>query len=709
MLQPPFGSTLNNPGVRRAMQALAEAAASGHESASGADRRARPDGSYFQHPAVVQRLQALGEHQAQAGCLFVVKNVLNGGEISPHMGARFDQPRCQTGNEYLLNMIPLPQGGLTKRPGMKHMGEPLHTQAVRLVPFVFSSRESRILEFSGTADRLTMRVWMPDGTLAGAPFMLNLPGWTGNDLEGMSFAQSADVIFLAHTAHVPAKISRYGDTDWRYEIINWMPSIASPVIILAGTVGSIPSGENSRTSYSYVATVIDAETGEESMASGAVTVENAAPLTQTYYVAVTIQAVEQASEYRVYKKKGGVYGYIGRVLQPEDGENPVFEDRNMGADTEDTPPNARNPFHEPGLYPGVVFLHQQRLGYAASLYQPLTIWLSQAGNFESMAASIPPADDDAIEVTLAATQANRILWCQSDRNTLAVGTEGGEWILSGTEGGALTPSDLSFQPQTYHGSQGGLPVLRAGNALLYLQRGGRVVREYGYTFSADRYESSDLSLLARHMLRDSPVKAWAWQGEPYSVVWCVLESGELVGLTYMREHDVVGWHRHETAGQVRDVTAIPGEDGNHQVWLVVERNGGMRIETLAPFFEGGDPALAVHTDGREKATFAARCVPCLPESSLENGSTFLRIRKLNAIKCRVLHSRPFLARVGDGPALPVPVRGADYAVVADWALPLGAGWRDGDRLELIFDGPEPVTLLGMVIVVELAELAGGQH
>ena len=65
--------------------------------------------------------------------------------------------------------------------------------------------------------------------------------------------------------------------------------------------------------------------------------------------------------------------------------------------------------------------------------------------------------------------------------------------------------------------------------------------------------------------------------------------------------------------------------------------------------------------------------------------------------------------MGDGPALPVPVRGADYAVVADWALPLGAGWRDGDRLELIFDGPEPVTLLGMVIVVELAELAGGQH
>lgn len=687
-MTPPFGSALNDPNVRAAMRGVAEAG------------------------------------QRQSAALFTVHNALNGGELSPAMSARFDQPRYQTGCEKLLNMVPMPQGGITKRPGLVHCGaagREDESAKARLIPFVFSAGESRILEFYGGEGSVFMRVWLPNGEPVmgndNAPFTLTLPLWEEPEIAGMAYAQSADVLFLAHEKRAPGKISRYADNDWRYEEIDWMPSIAAPSVVAIRAVGEIPSGENSRTNYSYAVTAIDEATGEESLPSAAATLWNAAPLSQAYYVEITVSAAPGASEYRVYKKKGGVYGYIGRIV-PKDieggggtggGVEPlVFEDRNIGADTEDTPPNARNPFDGPGEYPSVVFLHQQRLGYAASLNRPLTVWLSQSGNFESMAASIPPADDDAIEATLAATQANRILWCQSDRNGLALGTEGGEWVLSGTEGAALTPSDLSFQPQTFHGSQPGLPVLRAGNSLLYMQRGGRVAREFGYSFSADRYESGDLSLLARHILRGNPVVSWAWQAEPYNIVWCVLSDGTMAGLTYMREHDVVGWHRHDTAGFVEDVAAIPGADGNHQVWFVVRRNGRRVIERLAPFFEGGDPADAAHTDGADHVAFSGRCVPALPETTLQNGTTFLRVRKINAVKCRVLNSGPFKARVGESEALPVPVRGAEYAVLADWAVPLGAGWRDGDRLELIFDGPDPVTVLGIVTTVEPAELAGNQ-
>ena len=392
---------------------------------------------------------------------------------------------------------------------------------------------------------------------------------------------------------------------------------------------------------------------------------------------------------------------------PATGEPGVFEDRNITPDTEDTPPSARNPFDGPGKYPSVVFLHQQRLGFAASDRQPLTVWLSQAGNFESMAASVPPDDGDAIEATLAATQADRILWCQSDRNVLALGTAGGEWTLSGSDGGALTPSSLSFQPQTFYGSEAHVPPLRAGQGLLFLQRGGRAAREFGYSFSADRYEAGDLSLLARHLLRESPVVSWAWQGEPLAVAWCALENGGLVGLTYMREHDVVGWHRHATpGGRVESVLSLPGARGETLVWFVVWRNGSRRVERLGSGF-GED----VHADGRENAAFTGRCAPCLPESALENGSTLLRVRKINAVKCRVVRSGPFAARVGGGPLLPVPARGATWAERADWAVPLGGGWRDGGAdgdLELVFAGTAPATLLAVLTTVELADMSGGQ-
>lgn len=659
-----------------------------------------------------EALQRAAETAAGAvrGSLHVAQNVLNGGEISPQMAARVDLPRYQTGCEVLENMIPLPQGGITKRPGLENLGYAEGGAAVedfyggaRFIPFVFSASESRMLEFvSPSLDYSWLNLWMPDGTRK--KVNTGIPYGVGEIAE-VSYAQSADVIFLAHRNHPPAKLSRYSDDDWRFEVIDWLPSVAAPAITEAVTVGSIPAGENSRTNYAYVATAIDGTSGEESLPSAAVTVENAAPLSQSYYIRITVAAVAGASEYRIYKKKGGVYGYIGRITDPDSGL--FFEDRNIGADTEDTPPEARNPFDGPGNYPSVVFLHQQRLGFAASDNQPLTVWLSQAGNFESMAASIPPSDDDAIEATLAATQANRILWCQSDRSGLALGTEGSEWILTGVDGGAITPSNLSFQPQTFYGSQPNLPVLRTGQGLVFVQRGGHVLREYGYSFSADRYESGDLSLLARHILRNNPIVSWAWQAEPYSILWCVLADGTLAGLTYMRAHDVVGWHRHYTpGGRIEEVAVIPGADGNTQLWLHVARGKYRYVERLAPFYEGGNPEDAFYLDGVDRLPFPARCIPCMPENSLENGSTLMRVRKLNAVKCRVINSSPFAARVGNGPLMPVPARSTGFASLADWAVPLAAGWRDGGKLELVFDGPQPVTLLAVLTTVELANMAG---
>lgn len=280
---PPFGSALLDPKVQAAMQGLAQAG------------------------------------QAQSAALHVAQNALNGGEISPQMLARFDQPRYQTGCEKLLNMVPMPQGGITKRPGFRHMGRPARDGAdgvTRLFPFVFSADESRVLEFSGDKSGVSMRVWLPGGELAGdggAPFVLDLPGWSADDLDALCMAQSADVLFLAHPRHAPAKISRYADNDWRYAAIDWLPSIAAPQITSIRTVGSIPSGENSRTSYSYVATAVDGVTGEESAASAPAEISEAAPLSQSYYVQICVSPVPGASEYRIYKKKGGVYGYIGRI------------------------------------------------------------------------------------------------------------------------------------------------------------------------------------------------------------------------------------------------------------------------------------------------------------------------------------------------------------------------------------------------------------
>jgi len=68
------------------------------------------------------------------------------------------------------------------------------------------------------------------------------------------------------------------------------------------------------------------------------------------------------------------------------------------------------------------------------------------------------------------------------------------------------------------------------------------------------------------------------------VVWCARSDGKLLGLTYLREHDIWGWHWHETDGIVENVCVVP-EGDEDRVYLVVRRviNGATKryIERMA--------------------------------------------------------------------------------------------------------------------------------
>jgi hypothetical protein len=79
----------------------------------------------------------------------------------------------------------------------------------------------------------------------------------------------------------------------------------------------------------------------------------------------------------------------------------------------------------------------------------------------------------------------------------------------------------------------------------------------------------------------------AYQQEPDSILWCVRADGVLLGLTYNREEDVYGWHRHITDGLFESVAVIPDPVNNRdQLWVVVKRTiGGVTkryIEYLDP-------------------------------------------------------------------------------------------------------------------------------
>jgi hypothetical protein len=113
--------------------------------------------------------------------------------------------------------------------------------------------------------------------------------------------------------------------------------------------------------------------------------------------------------------------------------------------------------------------------------------------------------------------------------------------------------------------------LQIGAAMLYLQRGCRNVRDLAYSLESDSFRGKDLSIMSSHLFDTRKIVSWAYAGLHDSIVWCVGDDGILVAMTYLPEHEVTGWHRHETyQGEFKDVCVLPGEEID-EVYFIVQR------------------------------------------------------------------------------------------------------------------------------------------
>ncbi len=132
------------------------------------------------------------------------------GEISPVLHARTDLTRYRIALAELVNMIVLPQGGVTRRAGINMFGGTLGMNVVKLIPFEYSTTDSVILEFG---DR-TIRVWQRTSSGVNAVAAINGSPYTASEVKDLRHVQSGNVMFLAHKNHKPMMLQRNSLTSW---------------------------------------------------------------------------------------------------------------------------------------------------------------------------------------------------------------------------------------------------------------------------------------------------------------------------------------------------------------------------------------------------------------------------------------------------------------------------------------------------------------
>jgi len=246
-------------------------------------------------------------------------------------------------------------------------------------------------------------------------------------------------------------------------------------------------------------------------------------------------------------------------------------------------------------YPTAMTFFEERAVYAGTTSDVAQAWLSETGDYENF----EEGTNDADSFTLTLPEPDAVRWVEA-LDALVLGTSGGEWrIRSSATDAPLTPTNYSIRQQTSYGSKH-LQAVKVNEAVLFVDSVGRKVREMTFVDERQKYMASDLTALAEHVT-EGIIIGHAYQRNPDSILWCVLDDGALLSMVYEREQNVVAWSKHSLGGDgnVESVCVIPGTTED-EVYLTVQRviNGSTvrYIEKMMPRDWGTDRSNAFFVD-----------------------------------------------------------------------------------------------------------------
>lgn len=292
-------------------------------------------------------------------------------------------------------------------------------------------------------------------------------------------------------------------------------------------------------------------------------VTSATPVPGTPNV-ITWTAVDGASKYNIYSLNNGIFGYIGTS------QDDTFNDVGITPAIGIQPPVLIPLFQTANDYPAVVGTYQERLMFANTANQTQTVWASNTGAPNRFLISTPVKDSDAIQFTIDGQQVQTVQ-ALVDLGELIIHTSAGEYRCRGNSAGTLTPTGISLGKQGHAGCSTTVPPVGIGNTDLFVQARENIIRDLQFSIQTNSYIGKDCTIFSSNLFANKTITAMAWQQIPHSILWVGLSDGTLLGFTYIKEHEIWGWHRHETInGDIKRICIIP-EGTEDALYLYITR------------------------------------------------------------------------------------------------------------------------------------------
>lgn len=213
-------------------------------------------------------------------------------------------------------------------------------------------------------------------------------------------------------------------------------------------------------------------------------------------------------------------------------------------------------------YPKTACFYEGRLVLGGTKSKPQSLIFSKSGSFFDF--DIDDGDDDeAIFVTISSRKLNDIVDVFPGRN-LQVFTSGAEFAVTSKP---VTPSSASVAPQTSNGASN-IEVQEVDGSTIFVDRNGKSLRDFVFSFNEDAYVTQDLSVLASHLIAQPIDMALltGTQSDDANWLFFVNADGNGTILNTLRAQDITGFTRWENDGDIKGVCVV-----DEDLYLITER------------------------------------------------------------------------------------------------------------------------------------------
>lgn len=469
------------------------------------------------------------------------------GKIDHDMMGRFDLPIYSTGMDIFENFVSNFKGNAIFSSGFLSQ---IAFQDAAFIEFKFGITQNYLCVFYNAAvqflafDTNGVFGWVLSG---GVPLVVVSP-YTLADVKQISFkggyTQNNDVMVLTHRSYAPYKLTRTSATAFTLAtFVRISDPFCDPSLSVSDT--SVTSNTISVGSKTFTVTA-----------------------GKTYVVGQPIRIQADAFNYMT----GTVTSYTGTTL--------IVNITNIAGG---------NTFVSWTItmtatgWPGCCLFYKGRLYYASTSAKLTSMWFSNSGIYDDFTIQTVLTDASGFAFTVAdITQ--QIEWMFPGDNSLIVGaTDGIVAVNGGAVNTAITAATVQANITSAEPTNGSYPFKKDG-LIFYIGRTGRNIYFFKYNILTETFLSQDANLVAYDITIGNLSKL-RYKHDRNDLIFSVRGDGDLTSLCFKEDEKINGWHERDTLGTFTDIAVMADNNGNPQLFVLVNRNGTVYIEQQAPYVE----------------------------------------------------------------------------------------------------------------------------